>query len=364
MFLLAPGGLGAGLAAIPAYLAGWGSSTDVPALRLLSALASYELFGLILAIAGLVRGIRNRDRLVMSLGLWLLAALILALTYPSHQVTDLAWMLVPLWALASIEVAHYLVPAEGTVWETFAMMALCLAILFFAGSNFITIAVSSIDMTAIGRSIGPFDLTTGEVYWAVVLGALALLAASIALVAYGWSQPIAFQGSLWGILVALAVYTLSASMAAGNLRTYRTTELWSPGLQTVQADVLLGQLNDLSRWSKGANRALDISVSGPDSPAIHWLLRDWADVTYSSQPTLTGTPSFVITPGDQSSAPQLTSAYRGQEFTWLADPSWNSMLPSDWLSWSILHTAPQTQQKIILWTRSDVFIDSQNAATP
>jgi hypothetical protein len=364
LFLLAPGGLSAGLAAIPAYFTGWGNPSDVPALRLTAALAFYELFAIVLAVAALVRGIRAGDRLVMGLGFWLLVTLILAISYPARQVADLAWLLLPLWTLAVIEVSHYIVPIEGNVWETLAMVGLTLGILFFAGTNFITIAISPSDMTAAGRQLGPWALTVGQVYWVVLIGALLLLAASVALVGYGWSRSVAFQGALGGVLIALVIINFSIAMAAANLRTYRTSELWASGPRTMQADTLVGQLNDLSRWSKGANGALDISVSGLDSPAMRWLLRDWKNVTYSSEPTLTGAPAFVIGAGDQTSAPQLTSAYRGQEFTWRDYPAWDSLQPSDWLSWSILHQAPAGEQKIILWTRGDIFVDAQNASNP
>ncbi len=363
LFLLVPGGLGAGLASIPAYLQGWLDFGDVPGLRLVAALAFYQPLAILLAAVSLVRGVRNGDRLVMSLGLWLLAALILALAYSSRQVADLAWALIPLWALASIEAAHYLIAIQDGAWETLGMLALTLAILFFAGSNFITIAVSPLDMNAVARQIGSINLTAGQVYASVVLGALILLAASVALVAYGWSRQVAFQGSIWGLLVAFSIFTLSASMAAANLRTYRTVELWPSGPRTMQAEVLLGQMNDLSRWSKGTNQALDVFVAGLDSPALHWLLRDWPNVTYSSEPTLTGTPSFVIA-SDQLSVPELTSAYRGQDFTWRNYPGWNTLVPSDWLRWIILHEVPEGQEKIILWTRSDIFPDSQNTTAP
>ncbi len=363
LFLLVPAGLGAGLASVPAYLQGWLDFGEVPAIRLVTALAFYQPLAILLAVAGLVRGIRKGDGLVMSLGLWLLAALILALAYPSRQVADLAWALIPLWALASVEAAHYLIAIQDGVWETLGMLALTLAILFFAGSNFVTIAVSPLDMSAVSRQIGSYDLTAGQVYASIVLGALILLAASVALVAYGWSKQVAFQGSLWGVLIAFAIFTFSVSMAAANLRTYRTVELWPTGPRTMQAEVLLGQLNDLSRWNKGANQALDVSVAGLDSPALHWLLRDWSNVTYSSEPTLTGTPAFVIA-SDQLSAPQLNSAYRGQDFSWRNYPGWNTNLPSDWLRWIILHETPEGQEKIILWTRSDIFPDSQNTTAP
>jgi hypothetical protein len=96
-----------------------------------------------------------------------------------------------------------------------------------------------------------------------------------------------------------------------------------------------------------------------DSPALHWLLRDWSDVTYSPSPTLTGTPAFVIA-SDQLSAPELRSAYRGQNFNWRNYPNWNALAASDWLRWVILHQAPEGQDNIILWTRSDVFLDASN----
>ena len=77
-----------------------------------------------------------------------------------------------------------------------------------------------------------------------------------------------------------------------------------------------------------------------------------------------GDGAFVISAGNQTSVPQLTSAYRGQEFIWRDFPAWDTLAPSDWLSWSILHTAPVGEEKIILWTRGDIFIDAQNASTP
>ncbi len=50
----------------------------------------------------------------MRLSLWMLVALLLALFYPAHQVGDLAWMLIPLWSLAALELAHssHVLPEE------------------------------------------------------------------------------------------------------------------------------------------------------------------------------------------------------------------------------------------------------------
>ena len=361
LFLLATGGLSAGLASLPAYLSGW-VPTDaggVPGLYLLLALVVYDFFAVVLAAINLVRGIRQQDWLTISLGLWMAVALAIALVYPSRQVADLVWVLIPLWSLAALEFARYLNPIKDGVWETLGMTALTIAILIFALFNFLTIAVSPLDMNAVMRNIGSIALTNGQIYWSVVLGSLLLLGASVALVGYGWSKDVAFQGATWGLLIAFVFYTMSASMAAANLRTRTTQELWAPGPQTVQAVALSNQMDDFSDWDVGVIQSLDVFVSGIDSPALRWALRDW-DATYSSAPTLTGTPSFVVA-SSQLSAPELTSAYRGQEFVWRGYPSWDTIQPSDWLRWAISHNVPSVQEKVVLWTRSDIFIDARSS---
>lgn len=363
-FLLVPSGLSAGLSSLPDYIKGWATSSTVSPLYLLLALLVYELLAVALAAIHLARGFDKQDRLAIFLGLWLVIALVLAVVYPSRQVADLIWVLVPLGSLASLEIARHLNPVKDGLWETLGMMALTIAILIFALFNFLTIAISPLDMSAASKQLGNLSLTAGETYGLVVLGALVLLGASVALVSYGWSNDVAIQGSVWGLLAMFIFYTLSSSMAAANLRTYRTSELWSPGPEIAQADALLTEMKDLSRWSKGTNLALDVfvagtdSLTGKDSPGLRWLLRDWK-VTYSTAPTLTGTPAFVISASNLS-APQLTSAYRGQDFVLRDYPSWDSNAPSDWLRWAILHTLPKGEDRIILWTRSDIFVDTQN----
>ncbi len=360
LFLLAtPGGLSAGVASLPAYLGGWVSGGGVSGLHLLLALSVYEFLGIALAAIALVRGIRQQNQLVISLGVWLAVALTIALVNPSRQVADLTWVLIPLWTLAALEFVRYLNPIQDGVWETLGMTALTVAILIFALFNFLTIAISPLDMAAVARNIGDIPLTNGQVYWSVVIGSLLLLGASVALVGYGWSKDVAYQGSTWGLLIAFVFYTLSASIAAANLRANHTQELWASGPQTMQAVALINQMNDLSGWDKGVSQGLDVFVSGIDSPALRWALRDW-NATYSSAPTLTGTPSFVIAPNELS-APELTSSYRGQEFVWRGYPGWDTSLPSDWLRWAMSHTVPAGLEKIILWTRSDIFIDAKSS---
>lgn len=355
-FLLASGGLSAGLASIPAYFGGWLDFTDVPGLRLLVGLAAYELLAILLAISGLVRGIFKRNELTITLGLWLLASLVLALAYPSRQMADLAWVLVPLLVLAAVEAVEMLQVASLMSWETVGTAAFTAAILVFAALNYSAIALTPMDQSAVQLRM-----------W-VLLGSLGLLIVSLAMVGLGWSISTAVQGGLWGSMLVLAIYTLSTAVASGGLRTYRTFEMWPASPYTGQVKTLVSQMDDLSRWKTGVNSALDVTIAGVDSPALLWTLRDWP-VTQIPDANLSGRTPDVLIVSDQFSSevvpvPELDadiqSTYRGQDLIWRIYPLWDQGLMTDWLRWSILHEFPQNDEKLILWVRNDIFIDSQN----
>ena len=347
-FMLTSGGLSAGLASIPAYFGGWFSPSGVPASRLLISLLFYELLPLLLAIASLVRGILKRDELRIGLGLWLAAVVVLILANPSRQVTDLGWVLIPLLTLAAVEVSGYLVPIQDGTWETIGMAAFTTALLIFAALNYSSIALV------------PTDQVAGQLRWGILFGSLGLLGVSIIMVAFGWSILTAVQGSLWGGLAVMLVYSLSMSVASGGLRSTHSLELWAPGAYIDQEKTLVSQMNDISRWNKGVNSDLDVAIAGVDSPALLWALRNWP-VTILPEANLAGsTPAVVISTQDLSSS-NIQSVYRGQDFTWRMLPAWEQGLPSDWLRWSILHDFPVTSEKLILWVRNDMFIDSQNS---
>lgn len=358
LFFLVPGALGAGLATLPTYLGNWIEFSNVPAWRLLLALLTYELFPVLLALAGLVRGLLKRDPRTLALGAWLGVSLILALVYPSRQVADLAWVLLPLLALAALEVVRYLTPIIDGAWETIGMTVFTLAILVFTGLNFSSIALVPASSTAIAQDWGFIQLTALQLHWLILLLSVFLLILSVFMVAFGWSIPVAVQGSLWGTLIVLFVYHFSTAMAAGGLRTYRTVELWPDGPSTNQAETLVSQMNDLSRWKTGNRAALKVTLLGLDSPALRWALRDW-QVTLAPSISAGDPPEMVIA-SEQFSQPEFETLYRGQDLSWRSYPFWDQGLASDWLNWSLMHQFPLGKEKILFWVRNDLFIDAQN----
>jgi hypothetical protein len=349
LFFLAPSGLGTAFGSLPDYLRSWILSTDVPPTRLLLTVAVYEPFFVIFALITLVRGIIARDRQVIFLSVWIAAVLTISLIYPSRQVADLAWMLVPLAALAAMEVSRALGFGSENRWEIGGMVILTFAVLVFAALDFAGLAMTNPNPD------------NARIRWILLGGALLLLAVSVRLVAFGWSLEVARKGALWGFIAVMSLYTISVATGAAGIRANPTQELWRPDPQPGQAALVLRTIDDLSTWKTGAQNALHVTVYGIDSPSLAWLLRTQPVTFASAAPTDSSSP-IVIGPFDPQAA--IGADYRGQDFIWRRYPGWNTASWPEWLRWLAVHEMPQGEEPIMLWARTDLFLDSQNRPFP
>jgi len=349
LFLLAPYGLSAFVASILAYFKGWWTLSGVHATHLLTELVAYQLMALVFGLVALVRGLLRKDRLVISLGFWTVAALLLALAYPARQVADLAWAILPLWTLASLELSRYTRMEGVRGWELAGVTALTVSILVFVWLNL----AASASQTFVSPAV--------QTRLLLLLGALLILGLSLTLVAFGWSTEVARLGAAWGGTAFLVAFTLGASTGAGGLRQPLTAELWSPSPQTAQADLLKKTLDDLSDWNKGHVESLPVTIVGLDSPALRWLLRDW-EVKEADTLSPADSPEMVITP--QSVELNLSAAYRGEDFVWYQSPNWDEALPEEWLHWFVYRQMSQQKESLTLWARGDLFFDSGETTSP
>jgi hypothetical protein len=296
----------------------------------------------------------------------------------------LGWSLVPLSTLAALEAArwlrsiaplieiHYQKLAEPSnfsaalpdsdeetfesepqpiyvssgVWETLGMSLLTFILLAFAWLNFT------------GAALVTFDAAGTQLRWLVTAGALVLLALSVLLVAFGWSKQVAAQGFFWGMLPALAIYSLAMASFAANLRPNATVEMWPSGPQTREIGVIATQARELSLTARGADLALRVALVDIDSPALRWLLREW-QVSSSKALSLESNPDLIVMPS-QASMPELEAGYRGATLAFRSYPGWEGSLPDEWLRWVVNHDLPQGYETVLFWARTDLFPDSQN----
>ncbi len=346
LFLRAPQGLAALAATLPEYLQSWVAPSGIPALRLPATLLVYQPLALLLALLAAWRGWRSLrqgeqfGQLAVGLSLWALAGLAVTMLYPARQVGDLAWVLLPLWGLAALELPRYLPSKES---HSTYLVALGLAILLC-----ILAEVIWVNLLSVARyQANPL------LYWSVIAGVTVLGMISIFLVAAGWSFVSARLGFIWAISILLTGGMFAGMWGMGYVRPQGAQELWSTPPAPGQADLLYETMVRLSQATTGHDHEIEI-VLLDHSPSLRWALRQFPRLSRAAELAATDAPTIVIT-GHEQQTPTLAQRYRGQDFVWQVYPAWQSILPPNFITWLAFRQAPLATQSIILWARSDLF---------
>jgi hypothetical protein len=342
-------GLAAFAKSLLEFLSGWVTISDVPLGRVFLALPAYELLPLAFGLVALVRGFIKRDAVSIRLSLWATAALLLTLIYVGRQTSDLAWAILPLWALAAMEIGRHFDFSGVNRWVvggTF-LFTFILLILFW--------------LTLAGITI--YDPLSVEVrlQWAFLGGILLVIVIAILLVGSGWTVNEARLGGVWGVLIPLIFFTIAMATGAAGVRAPRTLELWNPEPRLGRADLVLKVANEISNLNTGYDAQLPLTIVGMESPALRWLFRGWqfeeAEVFAPD-----ATPELVITPFGVDLT--LTAEYRGEPLVWREVGDWYNATFANWLNWFIYRQMPVLREDIILWVRADLMLDNQGLPTP
>lgn len=353
LFFRYPQGLGALADILPAYLNGWVTSSGIPALRIPAAWIVYQPLVFTFSVVGVIRawgGWHPRSDSMRWLSLWAFFALAAAMLYPGRQVADLAWALIPLWALAAMELENDLAVEQGRInrFVSLGQAALIFILLVFAWLAMAGLSHFTGDMLQVGLRSAVF----------LVIGAAAMAAVTTLLVALGWNWGVARQGLVWGVALSLGLSMLSGMWGSAGLRAGGGQEIWSSTPSVSQADMLSSSISDLSKWNTGQDHNLQI-VSLVNYPSLKWTLRNWPQTTFTSKIPVGDQPELIITPKAQAKL-NNSQSYRGHEFAWEAVPDWQGILPPDIPSWLAFRDAPIQPASIILWARTSLFPGGEN----
>jgi hypothetical protein len=344
LFFIVPNGLSAALSSIPAYLGGWLVSSTMRIGWALLALPVYQPFGILLSIIAIIRGWKDGSRRIIPLSIWLIVSLLLAIFYPSRQVADLAWTLIPLLALAGLELARYVDVQPNERREAIGAILLTVFLWIFGWLNFAALVWLSPGQAGYSLRLG------------LVIGSFILLIFSLLLVAFGWSARIAQLGAVWGLGLGLGILGLGGTIGSMGLHGLSRPELWWPQDIPMQEGLLTATVDDLSEWGKGYDNAVPVVIVGVNSPALEWALREHQPSVVKTL-DITSSPEIVIT--NDSGDPNLAAAYRGQDFIWRLTTSWEVAQPANWFRWLVYREMTQTGENIILWAREDLFLSSK-----
>jgi hypothetical protein len=343
LLLRYPQGLNALADTLPKYFNGWFTPSEIPASRLIAALIFYQPLALIFGMIGLIRAWLRRNTIAQVLSLWMVISLVLALFYPGKYVWDIAWVLIPLWALAGIEISRYLRMDEQERWPMLGEMAIILVLAVIMWLN----------LAGAARLSG--DDQYARLRLVVILGAFVLGVITTILIAMGWSSKAAQRGLVMGMCIALGTYVLAGMWNVSQVNANGENELWYPSPYTKNLGYLIETLGDLSEQESGQRNTM-VMVVESEALSLKWSLRDWYEVVYSIDRESVDVPPVILKSGEQS-PPSQTIAYRGQGFGLWRFPAWNGALPADWLKWMVFRQAPQQVEELILWARGDIFPD-------
>lgn len=348
-FLRFPQGLAAWMESLVVYLNGWISPSGVGGLRLIAALLVFQPLAVIFAILGIFRQLARPEffdrQLRACFGITLIlaaAAALHALIYPARQISDLDWVLVPVWVMAAWELQDYL-PNRKSSLVSFLHAGL---ILTLSGLFYLTMVSSNL-LTS-GGAVSPMVAQL-----ILLVGVFSLGALTSVLIALGWNPEISRMGVAWGILATGVIYLIGTLWSASQIRVNQPGELWGVLPGSGQAELFAATLDDFSKRSTGLANNLEI-VSLVDTPSLRWILRDYPNARFTPVLSPNEQPPAIITGADQES-PTWAATYRGQDFVWWTWPGWEGTLPDDFVNWIAFREAPTATGKIILWIRSDLF---------
>lgn len=356
LFFIVPNGLSAWLSSIPAYFIGWVTESAASPGRILFTFLAYEPLGIFLAGLAVVRGLRTKSKRITRLVLWLGVSLLLAVFY--RQPAELAWVIMPLLVLSALELSNALNVRRSERTEAGLVALAAVILMVFVWFN---IAGIALDPYAQVSTTVPFFGELQNPRSLVLIGSFALIAVFGALVAFGWSAHIARIGITWSFAACIGVYSLGAAWGASGLRNPGGVELWTTDLKPLQADLLIASVEEVSEFSLGHVLSQPVMLTGIDSPALEWALRNHpVEAVSALDPQVA--PPLLITPILDD--PGLPSAYRGQDFTWRQRPQWEILQGADWLKWIVYRQLPVENETVILWARDDLFPDAREGIQP
>jgi len=339
LFFRAPQGLSGLGTVFSAFLQDWGLASDVSVVQVLLALLAYSLPALIFAILAAVRTWSRRESTEKTLSLFALFSFVIILVYPGRQVADLIWVLLPLWALAALEISRYLQVPQRERAAALGQAGLMLLLLIFLGQM-----LAKQSLADPGSELARFYL--------LLAGGVALLGAiATVLIAFGWSRQAAASGLVWALGLIFAIFLLSASMRFVRGAAATANDLWLPGPAAGQTRLLLSSLRDLTAWETGQLQELPVDLR-LESAELRWELRNFPEEMLSEAGTA---PALIVTLAEDSQPAEAIS-YRGQSFALEVERAWTGW-PPNFFRWLLFRQAPTLTQQAILWARPDLFPD-------
>ncbi len=325
------------------FLRSWVSKSGISPNQVILGLILYEPFAIVFCIIAVVEDNQLQRRLVRVLSILAVTLLAIVLLIPGREVTDAAWVLMPVWVLAAVGLSYY----WRSGWHKIVVLgqAITQFVVLVLGWLIIAGSIHLVSQDEMLRSV-------------LLIGLLGFSVLTFIFIGLGWSWLSARQGLVLGIGSVLLLYGLATVFNLSQIIPANPTEFWLPQRRTGQADLLIETLNDISLRETGIVNGIN-GIMIVDSPALRWALRDFNDIIFSHKAEIIeSTNPAIILASSLDDGKLLSVPYRGQDFIWQLNAKTTKSIPTSWDLWLKTREAQLVKESIILWVRDDIFFEN------
>jgi hypothetical protein len=337
LFLSYPRSLNALAGSLTDYFHTWKSNEVLSFPLFLLGIIFYFPLGLIFGMWGGIRSLIEKNGLGKFLFIWLLAGLVLIFVNPGRELTQVFWLVFPLYTLAAIEIKHHINSEGGEFIPTMGVAILIMTIAGFLWFNFGKLTYGG-DQNQLILAVG---------------GGIGILLVSAILIVLGWSRTVALKGYIWGVLVILFLYTFSTGWRVSGVGTGLQSEMIGSAQTVPQLGLIKKTINEISNWNAGSSTGIGVTVVGLDSSVLEWGLKDFSKINFLLATEKDQQPEVILAGTDQAFAFQ--DQYRGQDFIYEQTINWQNFTAMDWISWLVHRKVSYTNTSVVLWVRADQF---------
>lgn len=345
-FFMMPAGLSGIFGGFSVFIRNVFSPTQVaPFILFPMTLLGYSTGFLVFGLWGGIRGLLIKDNMDRFLFLWVGIGLLFISIYPGRRVADLLWVVFPLIIL-SARVLYQTWQYPKT--SRFITHITAIVVLLFSG--FILLVLRTL--------INPILTRAEQVNHLIALiGAVVLLAAVLLVISYSWSEAYARSGLMIGLVIVVVAGMISVSVNSTSLGLGIPQTAWDEGQPVITPEWLQLTIDRVMVWNSRRFSPVDVAVSGFDTPAMHWQMRNYDPVYFV--PFLVPTADHGILITETHEQPGIAEGYRGQRLVWSRQVDWQQISAQELLTWLIIREAPTRVDEVIIWVRTDLMPDDQ-----
>lgn len=190
-----------------------------------------------------------------------------------------------------------------------------------------------------------------------IFAGIALIAAILLLVRFGWSGEVAFAGLIMGAVVVLGVTSISFTVNSTGINPIPHHEIWYPQQTYQTPEWMMATINRVMEWNASGSDPVEIAVVENDTPAMRWILRDLQPVSFV--PFLPPQSQVGMIISNDQTIPEIAESYRGQELVINRTVPWQGLTANQYLRWWMTRDVPTIPNQAIIWVRTDLMPDAQ-----